>query len=115
MVERTKKRRWRRCPDCGRAVVFDGRPSKATLHGCLIRECEYPRCGVKWSLDRMVRLASGEWHCPNHGMMLAVKHLVSLYDPDHGADWVAMSAIIGRELPDLIVKAEMQTERALTG
>ena len=71
----------------------------------------YPRCRVKKPLDRMVRLASGEWHCPNHGILLAAKDLVSLYGAEGGADWAAISEIIGEELPDLIARTEGREQR----
>lgn len=54
----------------------------------------------------MVKFASGEWYCPNHGILLAAKDLVSLYGADDDADWAAISAIIRRELPDLIARTE---------
>ena len=57
----------------------------------------------------MVQLVSGEWHCPHHALLLAAKDLVSLYNGAEGADWVTISAVVDRDLPRLIAKAEVPT------
>jgi len=54
----------------------------------------------------MVQLVGGEWYCPNHGLLLAAKELVSLYGAEDDADWAAISAIVGQELPGLITSTE---------
>lgn len=98
-----------RCPVCSKAVLVDvseGKRGVVTLHGCRSRECVYPGCRVKEPLDRMVQFASGEWYCPNHGLLLAAKDLVSLYRAEGGADWTAISEIIGEVLPDLAANIE---------
>ena len=59
----------------------------------------------------MVQLASGEWYCPNHGILLAAKDLVSVYSAAGTADWAAICQIIGEELPDLIARTEAREQR----
>jgi len=59
----------------------------------------------------MVQFASGEWYCPNHGLLLTAKDLVSLYRAEDDADWTAISKIIGEELPDLVARTEAREQR----
>jgi hypothetical protein len=56
--------------------------------------------------DRMVRHESGAWHCPVHALLLAARHLVSLYRAEGEADWTAICEIIGETLPDIVAKTE---------
>jgi hypothetical protein len=62
----------------------------------------------------MVQLVSGEWYCPNHGLLLAAKELVSLYGAGDDADWAAIAAIVGQELPGLITSTEAREQAKLS-
>ena len=66
---------------------------------------------MRKSRETMVQLVSGEWHCPHHALLLAAKDLVSLYSGAAGTDWVAISAVVDRDLPRLIARAEVPTNR----
>ena len=98
-----------RCPDCGAPVdvlIAEGRPGEISPHDCPSRRCEYPRCRKKGLVDEMVAFRGGEWTCPEHGLLLTTKELVSLYRAEGDADWTAISEIIAEILPDLIAKIE---------
>jgi hypothetical protein len=86
-------------------------PGKILEHGCDARACEYPGCAVNSLQEGMVQFAGGKWYCPDHGLLLAAKDLVSLYRAEGDADWTAISEIIGETLPDVLVKAEAQEAR----
>ena len=98
-----------RCPDCGEwvlIIVREGQPAEVPPHGCLARTCEYPDCRVTRIRDEMVRVPSGAWHCPRHGLLIAAKDLVALYQSKGEADWTAISEIIGEQLPEIVKKVE---------
>ncbi len=103
-----------RCPYCGESVtveLHEGQPGKILEHRCRARGCEYPNCSVTALREEMVPVASGEWFCPGHGLLVVAKDLVSLYRAEGEADWTAISEIIGETLPDLVTKAEAQGRR----
>ena len=85
-----------------------GKPGRVIPHECRGRTCEYSGCRVKGLMEEMVRVASGEWYCSGHGLVLAAKELVFLYRVKGDADWTAISEIIGETLPELIAKAEVR-------
>lgn len=98
-----------RCPDCGAAVAFvirPGVPVDITPHGCPARACEYPGCRVRRLRDEMVQVHAGSWHCPAHGLLLYVKHLVALYRSAGDADWGRICEIIDQVLPEVVAKIE---------
>jgi hypothetical protein len=104
-----------RCPDCGESVTVElreGQLGEILEHGCQARACEYPACSVTALRDEMVQFASGEWFCPGHGLLVATKDLVSLYQAEGEPDWTAISEIIGEMLPDVVAKAEARERRA---
>ena len=104
-----RKQRRGRCPECGEVVTVEittGKPGRVVPHGCRSRACEYPGCRVEGLMEYMVHVASGEWYCPAHGLLVAAKELVTLYRVAGDADWTAIGAILGDTLPDLITKAE---------
>jgi hypothetical protein len=74
------------------------------------RACEYPRCRVTGLIEQMARFPSGEWYCPDHGLLLAAKDLVALYPvrADHGG---AIFEILTELLPSLVTKSEAREER----
>ncbi|MGH7342655.1 MAG: hypothetical protein ACREKH_19390 [Candidatus Rokuibacteriota bacterium] len=98
-----------RCPDCGAPVLVTitrGRPAEIPPHACGARACEYEGCPVRALMDEMVQFPAGEWYCPNHGLLLAARDLVSLYRVEGDADWTAICEIITELLPELVAKAE---------
>jgi hypothetical protein len=108
------RRRWGRCPRCGESVMVEvtaEEPGKVLEHGCEARACEYPGCAVNSLKEEMVQFASDEWYCPDHGLFLAAKDLVSLYRAEGDADWTAISEIIGETLPGVVAKVEVQHGR----
>jgi hypothetical protein len=50
----------------------------------------------------MYRYDDGSWYCPRHGLFVAAWALVALYRTEGGADWAAMSEIIGETLPEIL-------------
>jgi hypothetical protein len=98
-----------RCPDCGEwvaIIVRAGMPAEIPPHGCRARACEYPGCPVTRFMDEMVQSKSGCWHCPRHGLLVAAKDLIALYQVEGDADWTAISEIIGEQLPEIVKKVE---------
>ena len=113
-----RKRGRGRCPECGEVVMVEltkGKPGRVMPHECRSRACEYPVCRVKGLMEEMVRVASGEWYCPGHGLLVAAKELVSLYRVKGDGNWTAMCEIIVETLPDLIIKAEVCEGRTARG
>ena len=103
-----------RCPDCGDPVEVErtaGRPGTVRPHGCPVRACEHPRCGVTGVRDQMVQPDKEVWYCPAHGLLVVAAQLVALHrvaDDHHRA---AIRAILDDTLPGLVSKAR----RGLTG
>jgi hypothetical protein len=64
-------------------------------------------------MAEMVQVGSGAWYCPEHGLLLAAKELVSLYRAEGNADWTAISEIIGETLPGVVAKVEVQNGRKI--
>lgn len=98
-----------RCPDCGEWVLViaqEGKPAEIVPHGCRARACEYSGCSVTRLMDEMVHTPSGAWHCPRHGLLIAARDLVALYQREGEADWTAISEIIGEQLPEIVKKVE---------
>ena len=88
--------------------VTEGEPGNVMEHGCEARICEYGDCSVIELMEEMVQVGGDEWYCPDHGLLVAAKELVSFYRADGDADWTAISEIIGETLPDLVTKVEAQ-------
>jgi hypothetical protein len=104
------RRTWGRCPHCGESVMVEvtaDEPGKILEHGCDARACEYPGCAINLLKEEMVQFAGGEWYCPDHGLLLAAKDLVSLYRAEGDADWTAISEILGDTLPGVVAKVEI--------
>ena len=98
-----------RCPDCGDVVLIEqtpGIPAMIPPHQCASRACEYERCRVRGLMDEMVQFGFGAWYCPEHGLLLAAKDLVSHYRVEGEAEWTAICEIIANILPELVAKAE---------
>jgi hypothetical protein len=68
--------------------------------------CEHPNCTIKEFIERMVRIDSGKWYCPAHGLLVAAKELVRLYRAKGEADWTRISEIMGEILPERIARLE---------
>ena len=103
-----------RCPDCGEVVLIEPTPgSPATIppHQCGSRACEDERCRVRALMDEMIQFGSGAWYCPEHGLLLAAKELISHYRVAGEADWTAICEIIADILPELVAKVEARARR----
>ena len=103
-----------RCPDCGEVVLIEqtpGTPATIPPHQCASRACEYERCRVRALTEEMVQFGSGAWYCPEHGLLLAAKDLVSHYRVAGEADWSAICEIITDILPELVAKVEARSRR----
>ena len=104
-----------RCPDCGEAVLIErtpGIPAKIPPHQCGSRACEYERCRVRTLMEEMVQFGSGAWYCPEHGLLLATKDLISHYRVAGEADWSAICEIIADILPELVAKVDARSRRS---
>ena len=104
-----------RCPDCGASVdvsIVGGQPGEISPHSCPSRRCEYPRCRKKGLVEDMVGFPDGEWTCPEHGLLLATKGLVSLYRAEDDADWTAISEIIAEIPPGIVAKVEARASQS---
>ena len=105
-----------RCPDCGAVVLIEqtpGTPATIPPHQCGSCACEVERCRVRGLMDEMVQFGSGAWYCPEHGLLLAAKDLVSRYRAEGDADWASISEIIGETLPGVVAKVEVQHGRKI--
>ena len=104
-----------RCPDCGAVVLIEptpGTPATIPPHQCASRACEYERCRVRGLMDEMAQFGSGAWYCPEHGLLLAAKDLVSHYRVTGEADWSAICEIIADILPELVAKVEARSHQS---
>ena len=104
-----------RCPDCGAVVLIrptPGTPATIPPHQCASRACEYERCRVRALTEEMVQFGSGAWYCPDHGLLLAARDLVSRYRVEGEADWTAICEIIADILPDLVAKGEARARQS---
>jgi hypothetical protein len=86
--------------------VAEVRPDGLIENGREARACEYPDCSLTAVREEMVQFASGEWYCPDHGLLLAAIDLVSLYRGAGIADWESISRILGETLPEIVTKSE---------
>ncbi len=104
-----------RCPDCGAVVLIEptpGTPATIPPHQCASRACEVERCRVRALMEEMVQFGSGAWYCPEHGLLLAAKDLVSHYRAEGEADWSAICEIIADILPELVAKVEARARQS---
>ena len=104
-----------RCSDCGAAVLIEqtpGTPATIPPHPCASRACEYERCRVRALMEEMVQFGSGAWYCPEHGLLLAAKDLVSRYRVAGEADWTVICEIIAEILPELVAKVEARARQS---
>jgi hypothetical protein len=63
-------------------------------------------------MEEMVRFGSGAWYCPEHGLLLAAKDLISRYRVKGEADWSAICEIIADILPELVAKVEARARQS---
>ena len=104
-----------RCPDCGAVVLIEqtpGTPATIPPHQCASRACEYERCRVRALTEEMVQFGCGAWYCPEHGLLLAAKDLVSRYRVAGEADWTVICEIIAEILPELVAKVEARARQS---
>jgi hypothetical protein len=94
-----------RCPDCGKVAPVlreRGTPAEILPHDCDARACESTGCLVARLCDEMIQFPAGAWYCPNHALLSVATELVALYRVEGGADWTAISELIGEALPGII-------------